>query len=177
MTATLERDQYLEDTEFRALLGNTGIRPGELVALTVADFHLADRDAWLRVRRLKKRAADGRIADVPLSRALARRVRPYVARLVGSMPPPCEQHVRPFKMTVRNLENVFRYYARRAGLERAFRLYALRHTALTRAIRATGDLRLVQDMAGHASPSTTAIYTHVDPAKRRELAERVGGIL
>jgi integrase len=42
--------------------------------------------------------------------------------------------------------------------------HQLRHRAATRALRGTGNLRAVQEFLGHSSPSTTAIYTEVDPA-------------
>lgn len=196
----LTRDRYLEDAELAALLrvarerntrtapmhyalfcllANTGLRPSEALAIQLRDLHLTDREPWVRVRRLKTRTEGGRIADVPLSRPLARLLRSYTGleffprkRLDRAGSPE-----RLFPFGLRNAEIMFRRYAARAGLATSFNLYSLRHTALTRALRATGDLRLVQDMAGHASPATTAIYAHVAPAARRELAEKSGGVV
>lgn len=46
----------------------------------------------------------------------------------------------------------------------------LRHTYLTRLYNIEKDLRFVQDQAGHASPTTTAIYAKTDnKARRRQL--------
>ncbi len=59
-----------------------------------------------------------------------------------------------------------------AGLG-AVATHVLRHTALATSLDATGDLRAVQELAGHASPETTAGYTR---ATRRRLVAAVGAI-
>lgn len=48
--------------------------------------------------------------------------------------------------------------------------HALRHAGATAAYRATGDLRAVQDMLGHASLATTQRYLHLDDEARRRVA-------
>lgn len=47
-----------------------------------------------------------------------------------------------------------------AGFDRHYPFHALRHTAVTTVYRATRDLFLAQRFARHASPLTTATYTH-----------------
>ena len=49
--------------------------------------------------------------------------------------------------------------------------HTLRHTSATRTLRATGNLRIVQDNLGHARLETTRIYTHVQDAERQAAAE------
>ncbi len=49
--------------------------------------------------------------------------------------------------------------------------HVLRHTCATAVLEAGADLRAIQELLGHASPDTTAIYTRVRPAR---LAEAVG---
>jgi site-specific recombinase XerD len=188
----LGRDQYLDDDELVRLiraarerrhvngrrdhallcvLANLGIRPGEAVQLTAQDLNLAGDRPWLRIRRLKKRAALGAIDDLPLSLKLARVLRVYV-RGAG-----LEDAARVFPLTVRQAERIFHYYVRRANLARQFKLYALRHTAATRALNETGDIRSVQVMLGHARITTTQIYAHVSIERRQALAEKIGGVV
>ena len=50
---------------------------------------------------------------------------------------------------------------RRRGRSAPVATHVLRHTALATALDATGDLRAVQELAGHARPETTAGYTRV----------------
>jgi integrase/recombinase XerD len=51
---------------------------------------------------------------------------------------------------------------------RRVHFHLLRHTALTRLYDDTKDIRLVQDVAGHEDPKTTAIYAHVSGASIKE---------
>ncbi|VUD70654.1 Tyrosine recombinase XerC [Methylobacterium symbioticum] len=55
----------------------------------------------------------------------------------------------------------------KAGLK-DFRIHDLRHTAATRTLRATGNLRIVQQLLNHASPTMTARYAHADLTDLRE---------
>ena len=56
---------------------------------------------------------------------------------------------------------------------RRVHFHLLRHTALTRLYDATKDIRLVQDVAGHDDPKTTAIYAHTSAANLREGMENL----
>jgi len=53
--------------------------------------------------------------------------------------------------------------------------HMLRHTYLTRLYNVEKDLRFVQDQAGHASPTTTAIYAKTDNESRRRQVEALDG--
>lgn len=162
------------------VLANLGVRPGEALEIRAADLRIVGERAgtvsstpWVRIRRLKKRTALGAIDDLPLSRPLA----VTLVRYVGSTPVGFAPDDRLFPLTVRQAERMFHYYAKAAGLGGRFRLYALRHTAATRALEASGDLRAVQVMLGHSRITTTQVYAHVPPRRRQELAERVGNIV
>ncbi|MBD7951220.1 tyrosine-type recombinase/integrase [Oerskovia rustica] len=48
------------------------------------------------------------------------------------------------------------------SLSRRYRVHDCRHTALTRMVASATDLRTVQEFAGHASVTTTALYVHPD---------------
>lgn len=162
----------VRDYTLLALLVNTGMRPGEALALKLRDLWLGGHEPRIRVHRLKKRREQGVIDDLPISRGLARAVARYLE--AAELDQAATPEAPLFPMGVRNAEHIFKRHARAAGIRPEARLYSLRHTAGTRAYAASKDLRLVQEMLGHASPNTTAIYTHVDPEARRRTAERTG---
>jgi site-specific recombinase XerD len=58
--------------------------------------------------------------------------------------------------------------ARNAGIERRITPHMLRHTAATQLLEAGVDIRLVQQLLGHSSISTTELYTHVSNNHLRE---------
>jgi len=53
-------------------------------------------------------------------------------------------------------------WAKRAGLPQHVHPHMLRHSFATHVLQSSGDLRAVQEMLGHASISTTQVYTHLD---------------
>ena len=66
------------------------------------------------------------------------------------------------------VRKMMRQKASSAGIAKIITFHSLRHTALTRLYEKTKDIRLVQEVAGHANISTTMIYTHISGADIRE---------
>ena len=69
---------------------------------------------------------------------------------------------RGTKLTTARIWQIVKEHARRAGLEQNIYPHLLRHSFATHLLGNGADLRIIQEMLGHADISTTQVYTHVD---------------
>ena len=72
-------------------------------------------------------------------------------------------------MTVRAVQLMLKRYLTLAGLPLDLTPHKLRHSYATHLLNAGADLRLVQELLGHAQLATTQIYTHVSVARLKEI--------
>lgn len=72
------------------------------------------------------------------------------------------------RMTGRTIQLMLEKYLRASGIPIHISPHKLRHTFATHLLDAGADLRSVQELLGHASLSTTQIYTHVTKARMKE---------
>jgi len=70
--------------------------------------------------------------------------------------------IRGKKLTPQRIWQLIKQYAARAGLEANVYPHLLRHSFATHLLGGGADLRIIQELLGHADISTTQIYTHVD---------------
>lgn len=73
------------------------------------------------------------------------------------------------RLTERWVQLMLKKYARRAGIDKNVHPHLLRHTFATHMLNGGADLRVVQELLGHASLSSTQIYTHVSKSQAKKV--------
>jgi len=149
------------------LLYATGMRVSELVTLPL-DAYRHDH-GWTRVvgKRQKERI-------VPIGRPARDRLERYRTEarpvLLGRRPEPgvLFLSVRGKPLSRDWINRLLKDAARRAGISPIPSPHTLRHTFATHLLAGGADLRSVQELLGHASISTTQIYTHVEEDRLRK---------
>jgi integrase/recombinase XerD len=165
----------LRDRAVLELLYGCGLRSQEAVALGLADVKLAQA-------QLVVHGKGGKMRIVPLGEEAAAAVSRYLARGRGSLAAGREDCMRaagadrrPLLLSrggrallTSDIRRLVVRYCRLAGLDAASP-HMLRHAYATHMLERGADLRVIQELLGHASVSTTQVYTHVSGAHLRRI--------
>ncbi|MCA9174895.1 MAG: site-specific tyrosine recombinase XerD [Planctomycetales bacterium] len=159
-------DRYWRrDRALLELLYATGCRASEMSQLLVQDVHLNEGYCRCHGKGSKQRLT-------PVGKRAAAAVEAYLeeerSELAGraGTPPPWLLLSRSGRRLRREaIWELVRKYARRCGIPGKVSPHTLRHSFATHLLAGGADLRQVQEMLGHASISTTQIYTHVDRSR------------
>lgn len=76
------------------------------------------------------------------------------------------------RLTSRSMERMIRKYALKAGLAKRVTPHTLRHSFATHLLNGGADLKIVQELLGHSSLSTTQIYTHLTKEKLKSIYDK-----
>lgn len=147
----------IRDRAMLELLYATGLRVSELVNLQIGDINLAS--ATLRCGGPR-----GSERILPITSRALDAVRHYIERgRLQLVRDPSEQtlflNMRGGKLTRQGLWLIIRYYVGQAGITTQVTPHTLRHSFAMHQLRDGADLSEVQEMLGHASISTTQVYT------------------
>jgi integrase/recombinase XerC len=146
-----ERDQAILET-----LYSTGARVAELAGLNLEDVDLNEGIATVLGKGRKERI-------VALGRPAVAALQAYLGAL-PSLPSPATplfRNNRGGRLTPRSVERIVGKYSRSIPNFPTISPHALRHSFATHLLEGGADLRVIQELLGHASLSTTQRYTHV----------------
>jgi len=159
----------LRDRAILEVLYGCGLRVSELTGLGIADIDMTD--GFMRVF-----GKGGKERDVPVGGAAARALsdylthgRPYLkakGRTRAQDPGAAFVNTYGGRLTRQSVFGIVRRYGGIVGL--SIHPHTLRHSYATHMLEGGADLRVLQEILGHADISTTQVYTHVDRHHLRE---------
>ncbi|HHT9154956.1 MAG TPA: tyrosine recombinase XerC [Candidatus Tripitaka sp. YC43] len=159
-----DRDRAILET-----LYSTGIRVSELVGLDVADI-----DTFSELVKVRGKGKKERI--VPIGGHALEAVKVYLATTNRGQGIGAQKDNKALflnktggRLTTRSVARVLEKYMRLSGIRQRPSPHTLRHSFATHLLDRGADLRAVQEMLGHASLSSTQIYTHVTTERLRQV--------
>ena len=161
------------DRAILEVLYATGVRISELVGLDLADIDLDDGIARVLGKGDKERV-------VPMGRAARSELRTYCSdgrlalrssRVARRDADAVFLNARGGRLTRQGCWQLVHRAGERAGLGEQLSPHVLRHSFATHMLDHGADIRVVQELLGHASVSTTQVYTKVSPERLRAVYE------
>lgn len=163
-----ETPRALRDRALLELLYGSGARISEAVGLDVDELDLESGTVRLLGKGSKERVVPvGSYARAAVSAYLVRG-RPALAAS-GSGSPALFLNARGGRLSRQSAWTVLRAAAQRAGVRKEISPHTLRHSFATHLLDGGADVRVVQELLGHASVTTTQVYTLVTVDRLREV--------
>lgn len=157
---------YARDVAILELMYATGARASELCALRLGDYYPADRFARLFGKGRKERI-------VPINQAAVEAVGFYLLHCRPKLersPTDALFLARTGKPMDRiTLFLLVKKFGKRSGLLKSISPHVLRHCFASHLLGGGADLRVIQELLGHADIATTQIYTHVDRSRLKSV--------
>ena len=157
----------LRDRAILELLYGSGLRISELTGMDVDDLDL--EEGSLRVL-----GKGGKEREVPLGSFGRDAVGAYLTRGRPALATAASRgalflNARGGRLSRQSCARLLGRYVRLAGIDRRVTLHTLRHSFATHLLEGGADVRVVQELLGHASVATTQIYTLVTARHLREV--------
>ncbi len=159
--------QGQRDGAMLELIYASGIRVSELVRLNLEQVYLDSRELRIWGKEAKERIV---LMGEPAARALNNYLKQGRPRLLAK-----KESNTVFlnrygeRLGERGVQKILEAYARSAGIEKRVHPHLLRHTFATHLLDGGADLRVVQELLGHANLASTQIYTHVTKSQARRV--------
>jgi len=148
------------------MLYSTGMRVSELVNMRVNDLELDEKHGWIRGGKGSKDRmvilSDNLICD--LRKFLSTYSREYL--FSG----------RNMQLTPRNIQKIIQNSAKNAGINKRVSPHTLRHSFATHLLESGTDIRVIQELLGHANLQTTQIYTRVSSEEIKKVKSPLDSI-
>lgn len=163
----------LRDRAILELFYSAGVRVSELTGLNMVDIDVPRGLAKIRGKGKKERI-------VPVGNPAIESIKNYLGKRSGLLRDQREDYAdAPLflnrlgdRLTTRSVRRVIDKYVLMSGIRKKISPHVLRHTFATHLMDAGADLRVIQEMLGHASLSTTQKYTSVSVSRLMDVYDK-----
>lgn len=150
----------IRDRAILELLYATGVRVSELVGLDLDDIHTGERLIRVMGKGKKERLVPfGTQAEHVLREYIQNRYRIHEGKIHKDA---LFLNNRGERLSVRSVQRKVNHYLERTAVKRKISPHSLRHSFASHLLSRGADLRVIQELLGHESLSTTQKYTHLD---------------
>lgn len=142
------------------LLYSSGLRLSELINLKVGNLELEEKIGWVRSGKGAKDRLfilSNRVSEELKDFTKDRKEDEYIFTGYNE------------KMSQRNVQKLIKLAARKAGIGKAITPHTLRHSLATHLLESGENIRKIQELLGHASLSTTQLYTHITTEELKKI--------
>ena len=146
------------DRTILEVLYSCGVRLAEIQGMDLPHVDFSRREILVRGKGSKERMV---VFGEPTADALSRYVEEVRPQLAAGPEPALFLNRYGARLSRRSMEKLVSGYAAKAQTREGVHPHTLRHTFATHMLEGGADLRVIQELLGHSSPSTTQIYTHV----------------
>ena len=167
------RYSFVRDRAILEVLYSTGMRISELIGMEERNLDPYSGTIKVAGKGKKERLCLlGNPAQKALRAAMEARESFWLALGKSGQPAGMFLNHLGGKLTARSVERSLKKYLQHAGLQASFSPHTLRHSFATHMLDAGADLRSVQELLGHASLSTTQIYTHITVERLKQVYDQ-----
>ncbi|MGD8206248.1 tyrosine recombinase XerC [Pantoea sp. FN0305] len=147
----------VRDRAMMEVMYGAGLRLSELVGIDLRHLDLEAGEVWVTGKGSKERR-------LPIGRTAVEWIEKWLTLRAGFAPNGDALFISKEgkRISVRNVQKRFAEWGVKQGVSSHVHPHKLRHSFATHMLESSGDLRAVQELLGHASLSTTQIYTHLD---------------
>lgn len=155
----LNQATKIRDRAILELLYATGMRISELCSLNMSDLNLAENEITVFGKGGKERIV-----------LVSNRAKEYLLEYLKTKPSTSYvfNSIKENRLLPRQAHRIVRKAVQKAGLAKKVSPHTFRHSFATRLLEKGADLRVVQELLGHASISNTQIYTHVSVERLKQ---------
>ncbi len=176
ITILLKEDEHEKNLEKRIrdsaiieLLYSTGLRVSEIVSLNIGDIDFKENIIKVKGKGQKERI-------VIFGNYAKKKIKKYL-RIIKKennfdLNEPLFRNLKGKRLTPRGVQLIVKEKAIKAGITKNVTPHVLRHTFATHLLNQGMDLRLIQQLLGHANLSTTQIYTQISINKLIEVYDK-----